>query len=583
MAAPTTVQLRVEGASTTLFEGPVTTDAKTITKGANTLACDGGGPDPGPTMTTALDDGSIAGGFTWDADFFGDFFVTRIGPDAQTADKSWGIAVNFVPAQVGGCQQQVRSGDEVLFAGGYFGGPPDYASKRLLKLIGAATTPVGQPVTVTVTDGQNGAKVAGASITGAAGGATGPDGQATVSLGSPGVKRLKAERSDSIRSNALDICVYEPGSGACDSFVPPAAARVKDSRAPTARASSPRHRARYRRGPRLLQGTASDSESGIELVKLSLRRHTGEGCRWWSGTRERFVGSNCHRKVFFGIGDDPEWSYLLPRPLGPGHYVLDVKVVDRSGNYEVARSRGRNRIIFDVVERRDARGAEAAGKRRGASVEVMVVGQERVLAAARTVHARAIGLKASGRRCLVGASTPLAALAEAASRSHLSYHVRDFGRCSAREAASSGQLFVDRVAAERNSQNNGWFYKVNVRAGTAGGADGSSRLHSGDRVLWFYCLFDNRARGCQQSLEAVPAARVGRAGESLPVQVRGRDNEGKGRAVAGATVSLGASAALTDASGRLQLALPRPGRHLLTASKAGTVPSFPVAVAVQQP
>ena len=35
-AAPVTVNLRVEGSTSTIFEGPVTTDGKAITKGTNT-------------------------------------------------------------------------------------------------------------------------------------------------------------------------------------------------------------------------------------------------------------------------------------------------------------------------------------------------------------------------------------------------------------------------------------------------------------------------------------------------------------------------------------------------------------------
>src|SRR2546430_8213757 len=70
LAAPATVHLRVEGSNATLFDGPVTTNAKTLTKDASgPHPCDGtnGGTNPtaGPAMTTALDDGALAGGFTW--------------------------------------------------------------------------------------------------------------------------------------------------------------------------------------------------------------------------------------------------------------------------------------------------------------------------------------------------------------------------------------------------------------------------------------------------------------------------------------------------------------------------------------
>ena len=40
-AAPVTVNLRVEGATSTIFEGPVTTDGKVINKGDGPHPCDG--------------------------------------------------------------------------------------------------------------------------------------------------------------------------------------------------------------------------------------------------------------------------------------------------------------------------------------------------------------------------------------------------------------------------------------------------------------------------------------------------------------------------------------------------------------
>ena len=40
-AAPATVQLRVEGSASTIFEGPVTTDGKQIDKGTGPHPCDG--------------------------------------------------------------------------------------------------------------------------------------------------------------------------------------------------------------------------------------------------------------------------------------------------------------------------------------------------------------------------------------------------------------------------------------------------------------------------------------------------------------------------------------------------------------
>src|SRR5581483_1435631 len=71
---------------------------------------------------TALDDASIAHGFSWDGSFntsFDDFFVERIGSDGQvgTVDPNgnfWDLLVNRAPAQAGGCQIRVSDGDTVL-------------------------------------------------------------------------------------------------------------------------------------------------------------------------------------------------------------------------------------------------------------------------------------------------------------------------------------------------------------------------------------------------------------------------------------------------------------------------------------
>src|SRR3954463_9732234 len=86
-AAPVTVNLRVEGAKTTIFEGKVKTDGHQIEQDKNgPQACDGtnGGATPaaGPTITSALDD-AVAWDGSWTASL-SDFLVSRIGPDKAT-------------------------------------------------------------------------------------------------------------------------------------------------------------------------------------------------------------------------------------------------------------------------------------------------------------------------------------------------------------------------------------------------------------------------------------------------------------------------------------------------------------------
>ena len=85
------------------------------------------------------------------------------------------------------------------------------------------------------------------------------------------------------------------------------------------------------------------------------------------------------------------------------------------------------------------------------------------------------------------------------------------GSCERRRTGSSGQLFVDRIATDRNRGQDGWVYKVNDFARNVGAADvAGPRLRNGDRVLWLYCVLDPTTRSCQRSLRVVPDATSGR-------------------------------------------------------------------------
>jgi hypothetical protein len=353
-AAPITVNLRVEASTGTVFEGPVTTDAKALTKDATGAhQCDGrnGGASTtaGPTLTTTLDDGSIAGGFTWDATWsasFDDFFINRIGPDTNggpPAYPSWGYARNYTASQVGGCQEKVQAGDDVLFAYDFF------SKLHLLKLTGPAAVATGGPAVVTVTDGQDGSAVAGASVASALAGA---DGKATVSFSTPGIQRLKATRADSVRSNALDICVHSANDGTCGTSVPgtsvptgetPAGSvqstttqggRRKPLVRPFVRVRGIRMAQRFSRSnaPQLLQGDVAVGSNGLGSVSLRLWRHHRRGCWYYSGRSERLIRSVCGKRELFSAGDSASWSYLLPFRLPPGHYRLDVLARDRQGH-----------------------------------------------------------------------------------------------------------------------------------------------------------------------------------------------------------------------------------------------------------
>lgn len=183
------------------------------------------------------------------------------------------------------------------------------------------------------------------------------------------------------------------------------------------------------------------------------------------------------------------------------------------------------------------------------------------------------------RRCAVGARTPLAALiaAEPGKR-----RLRDYGSCSSRPADASG-LFVRSIRGRVNRGLDGWVYKVGRKLGTAGAADpagpfGRGRLRGGDRVAWFYCVFEEGS--CQRSLEV----RLARSDRTL--SVTGYDDAGEGVPMAGARVSArrvggGRQTAMTDGEGKVRGLTPRRGDYLVRATKRGAIPSFETRVTVR--
>lgn len=313
-AAPVSVNLRVEGSTTTLFDAPITTDGHDVTTpSGGTHKCDGtngfppANPSAGPSATAALDDGARLAGFGFDGpynDGFDDFFITQIGGEQTNAAKFWGFFVNSTPPDIGGCQQRLTQGDEVLWAYAAFGATP-------LKLSGPASATTGSPVTVRVTGGDKGTPEPGASVGGAA---SGVDGGAELRFDEAGIYRLKADRPDAIRSNTLVLCVDPPGADPCSST---------DKAAPTLRVSLP---GRF----------ASDGgRSRTILVSWLGDDQTGSGVASYSAEV---------RKLADGAGASqaaPEWRTLLDKtPVTGVHfrgdagdaYQFRVTAADRATN-----------------------------------------------------------------------------------------------------------------------------------------------------------------------------------------------------------------------------------------------------------
>jgi hypothetical protein len=351
IAAPVTVNLRIEGATQTHFEGPVTTDIKQVRGQLCDGTQDSSNTTPGPTMGGALDDASLTGAFTWEGAWdpsYQDFFVTKIDNEDTPSDfsQSWALVQNWKYTSGGGCHMQVHQGDQLLYAF------TDYL-KQFLQLSGAparAATGESFQVTVAQQDGNGtSAPAVGASVAGAT---TDAAGHATVSFADAGNHTFKATAPNTIRSNAATVCVYVPGSGDCGTDKaadntapattsepqPQSAPAVKDTTPPAIEVSLTPGKT-YSRGPRMLAGAATDN-GGIVQVFLRLRATDGGNltaasrCRWFSGKRGVFTHRTvpCSKARFFRLGANPKFSYLLPSRLRKGKYVLDVKVLDRAYN-----------------------------------------------------------------------------------------------------------------------------------------------------------------------------------------------------------------------------------------------------------
>ena len=342
-AAPVTVQLRIEGASQTLFEGPVTTDVRTFrfSDDATEHRCDGtadenGGssPVPVPTRGAAIAEASERTPFVTSGQWFDSLgspsFSTIAGESVDYDPGTNRFLVEYKNAQaasVGSCGDPIASGDDVLFAYGD-------GCEQLLKLTGPASAQPGDAVTVRVADASNGAAVAGAAVGGSVSGA---DGNAVVGpfsqRGSQDLKATKSRRdplqppaSVRLRRPRRGVRHDAPGS-------PAPAAGGRDSVAPSARIAL-RNGATFsrRRAPRVLRGSVASDPSGLRVVKLRLTRRDGRRCAYFSGRSEAWRATRCGRSFWFGIGDRADWSYLLPARLPRGGYVLEAKAIDGAFN-----------------------------------------------------------------------------------------------------------------------------------------------------------------------------------------------------------------------------------------------------------
>jgi hypothetical protein len=356
------VIVRVEGETHTLV-GPVEVQTPESPVSAGTS----------PEHTCAGDSGlgalAVATGGNWGGEWFGGFgyaIDSVLGESHAFGSGSfWNVWFQHSEATVGLCEiLEPASGSEVLL----FPCPESVLECSPLALSAPAVANVGEAVTahvVSYTKSGSSAPVAGASVTGGAAPATtDSNGNATVTFGSAGEITLSVGAPNAVRDEA-QVCVHNGADGTCGTTPGgpgsgPGGGPAKGGTGPgtqvlsfgpsaiVTKVSSVRNGARYsrRRAPRVLAGTIS-AHTAVISVSLELRRSYRGHCSFYDAARGRFVGARCGKGHSFPVSSAASFSYLLPKRLGPGRYVLDVSALDAAGD-RTTPALGSSRLVFRV-------------------------------------------------------------------------------------------------------------------------------------------------------------------------------------------------------------------------------------------
>jgi hypothetical protein len=331
-AAAADVSVRAEGgAQTIVSQITVPSAGADVVKQGKTCA--------GNSAGGALDR-AVAGDWDGTAFAFG-LSVDRIRTENLPFDsgKYWQFDVNNSGASVGICDYVPQPGDEILFYAACATATDGcFAGKPLGIQAPAGATP-GKPFTVTVIEYDDtkspatSAPAAGATLTGGGVTATtGADGKAKITVAKKGAVTLVATKGNQVR----DAATVAVGTGAY----------AVDKTAPATRIKGIKDGATLRKGPRKLRATIAEA-GALQRVTLSLERRADRQCTGFDGDSERFVNRACGRPPRFVVGTAKKLSYLLPRRLGSGRYVLTVLATDAAGNREQVR-KGTNKVAFRV-------------------------------------------------------------------------------------------------------------------------------------------------------------------------------------------------------------------------------------------
>jgi hypothetical protein len=332
------VAVRIEGAGDTLVpRTAVTTAPGTFTKDGNAAhACSG-------TSAGGALEQATAGDWSGRWASFGDYEVQTIKGErhasnaGDTGGTYWSFWLNYRYSSTGACSTPLQEGDDLLFFPGCFGdGCAKDPSPLRIRSIPQSSQP-GQPFDVRVTqydvtfDSNFNATTTESPAAGATVSANGreftagADGVARVTVDSRSLAAVRASKAGYVRSTTENVCVD------CGPTLAPPPARDTTAPGTTILLRDGAVFSR-RRAPRLLRGSVEADPSGLQAVKLRLTRRVGRRCSYFSGRRERFRRVRCGRGSFLRVGDRADWSYLLPRRLGRGRYVLEAKAIDGAFN-----------------------------------------------------------------------------------------------------------------------------------------------------------------------------------------------------------------------------------------------------------
>jgi hypothetical protein len=334
VAAPANVHVRAEGASATVVpRTAVTTTTAPVNKDGQA------GHDCTGTSAAGALERATAG--NWTGTWFDGlkYTVDTIrGVAPNPSSEYWALWVNYKFSSVGACDAELQAGDDVLwvidcFTAGCTPGRPLRISRvpAIAAPGSTAAVLVQQFSADSMTGTTNAAAAAGATIT--AGGkqfTTGSNGVANVTFAGAGPVTVQATKAGYVRSAAESTCLTTGADGLCGNVN----ASAPDRTAPVATIKGIRDGQRFsrRRAPRELRGSVSADPSGLWAVKIRLTRKLGKKCWYFSGSKERFLKRTCGKKYAFKVGDRAEWSYLLPRRLPRGRYVLDTYAIDNAFN-----------------------------------------------------------------------------------------------------------------------------------------------------------------------------------------------------------------------------------------------------------